>query len=60
MTAKQHVCKRLLPIQCDIMRINSEIEEELSHRSTMSAKKLYEKKEVWLTSKYDSAQVAKY
>jgi len=42
------------------MRINSEIDEELSQRPTMSAKKLYEKKEVWLTNKYDSAQVAKY
>ena len=59
-SVKQHLCKRLLPIQCDIMIISSEIEDELSQRPTMSVKKLYDEKEVWLTTKYDSAEVAKY
>jgi len=42
------------------MIINSEIENEISNRPSISIKKLYDEKEVELTLKYDTKQVAKY
>jgi hypothetical protein len=49
-----------MPIQCDIMIINSEIENEISNRPSISIKKLNDEKEVELTLKFDTKQVAKY
>jgi len=59
-SCKSHQCAQLMPIQCDIMIINAEIEAEILRRPTLSIKKLYDEKEVELTIKYDAKQVAKY
>jgi len=57
---KSHQCVQFMPIQCDIMIINSEIENEISNRPSISIKKLNDEKEVELTLKFDTKQVAKY
>jgi hypothetical protein len=59
-TVKSHKCVQLVPIQCEIMQINSEIEEEIKKRPTLSIKKLYDEKELELTIKYGAKDVAKY
>jgi hypothetical protein len=54
----KHLCKRLLPIQCDIMIIivlklkMNYLKDQLCQYKNFI--------EVWLTTKYDSAEVAKY
>ena len=57
---KEHSHDAMKPIQCEIMKIMSEIPVVIANHPTIQIKNLYDQKEIELIKKFDAKQVAQY